>query len=135
MDEVFGPENFLVTIFLRKKGCQRGNEIRPINDHLLWYCKDKSRIRRRFLYDSKLDTNVLAEEFEYVEFPDKTVKPTSSFSEDELRAAMSAGARLYVPEPLTSGGEFRTQLYPVEVEGYPPFRPPANNCWKFNEEG
>ncbi|MGH8588216.1 MAG: site-specific DNA-methyltransferase [Gammaproteobacteria bacterium] len=134
MDEVFGAENFLVTIFLRKKGSQRGNEIRPINDHLLWFCKDKTRLKRRFIYDSKLDALDLSDEFDYAEFPDGTCRLTSSFSIEELGEILRQGARLYVPEPLTSGGEFRTQLYPVEIDGRM-FRPPANNCWKFNETG
>ena len=134
MDEVFGGENFLVTIFLRKKGSQRGNEIRPINDHLIWYCKDKSRVKRRFIYDSKLDSSDLADEFEHVELPTGETKRTSSFTLEDLESAMTQGARLYVPEPLTSGGEFRTQLYPVEFQGQT-FRPPPNNSWKFSEEG
>jgi adenine-specific DNA-methyltransferase len=54
LDEVFGEKNFIVSIFLRKKGSQRGNEIKPINDYILWYCKDKSSVKRRFLYDSTL---------------------------------------------------------------------------------
>jgi adenine-specific DNA-methyltransferase len=134
MDEVFGEENFLVTIFLRKKGSQRGNEIRPINDHLFWFCKDKTRLKRRFIYDSKLDVLDLSDAFDYAEFPDGTCRLTSSFSIEELGEILRQGARLYVPEPLTSGGEFRTQLYPVEIDGRI-FRPPANNCWKFNETG
>jgi adenine-specific DNA-methyltransferase len=78
MDEVFGEENFLVTIFLRKKGSQRGNEIRPINDHLFWFCKDKTRLKRRFIYDSKLDVLDLSDAFDYAEFPDGTCRLTSS---------------------------------------------------------
>ena len=57
LDEVFGVKSFIVSIFLRKKGNQRGNEIKPINDYILWYCKDKSSVKRRFLYDSKLDAS------------------------------------------------------------------------------
>jgi adenine-specific DNA-methyltransferase len=134
LDEVFGSENFLVTIFMRKKGSQRGNEIKPINDHLLWYAKDRSRVKRRFLYDSKLDALDLADEFERVEMPDGSTRTTSSFGVEELTDALKNGARLYVAEPLTSGGEHRTQLYAVDFEGQQ-FRPPANNCWKFNETG
>ena len=134
MDEVSGEENFLVTIFLREKGSQRGNEIRPINDHILWYARDRSRLKRRFLYDSKLDAYDLSEEFEHIEMPDRQTRTTSSFTIEELSEALASGARLYVAEPLTSGGEFRTQLYPVEFEGKT-FRPPPNNCWKFNEDG
>ena len=133
-DEVFGATNFLVSIFLRKKGSQRGSEIRPVNDYLLWYAYDRDRLKRRFLFDSKLDAADLSDEFEYVEFPDGSTKTTSSLEEDELLEAVRTGAKLYVAEPLTSGGEFRTQLYPVLVEGRE-FRPPPNNSWKFNEAG
>jgi adenine-specific DNA-methyltransferase len=134
MDEVFGTENFVVTIFVRKKGSQRGNEIRPINDYLLWYCRDKTRVRPQFLYDSKLEAADLADEFEQIELPDGTSKRTASLEPDELASLMQQGAKLYVAEPLTSGGEYRTQLYAVEYLGRT-FHPPAHNCWKFNEEG
>jgi adenine-specific DNA-methyltransferase len=133
-DEVLGVENFLVSIFMRKKGSQRGNEIKPINDYILWYCKDKERVRRRFLYDSKLDAEALADEFDYIEFPDGTTEPSSSLRDEELREEIAKGARLYIPEPLTSGGEYRTQLYPVKINCRT-FNPPPNNCWKFNEDG
>lgn len=134
MDEIFGPENFVVSIFLRKKGSQRGNEIRPINDHLIWFAKDKSQIKQRFLYDSKLDPDELSDNFDYIELPSGEIEPSGKYETAELLSLIEAGAKLYTPEPLTSGGEFKTQLYPVEFQGRT-FRPPANNCWKFNETG
>jgi adenine-specific DNA-methyltransferase len=134
LDEVFGKANFFVSIFVRKKGSQRGNEIRPINDYILWSSKNRSLAKRRFLYDTKLDADSLADEFEYIELPDGSRTRTSEFDPETLRRLMTDGAKLYVPEPLTSGGEYRTQLYPVEFEGHT-FRPPANNSWKFNETG
>lgn len=133
-DEVFDAKNFLVSIFVRKKGSQRGNEIRPVNDYLLWYAKERDAAKRRFLYSSKLDAADLADEFEYIEFPDGTRRSASVFEPEELWKQIEKGAKLYCPEPLTAGGEFRTQLYPVSYEGRE-FRPPRNNCWKFNEDG
>lgn len=134
MDEVFGAKNFLVTVFVRKKGSQRGNEIKPINDYLLWYCKNKEQGRISFLFDSKMDADDLSEEFECYEAADGTCGSTSSLSAEELSNLLSSGGRLYVAEPLTSGGEYRTQMYPVEFGGNV-YKPPANNCWKFNEDG
>ncbi len=134
LDELFGANNFVVTIFVRKKGSQRGNEIKPINDYLLWYAKDRSRLKRRFIYSAKLDAADLADEFDYVELQNGESIPIGDFTETELEDAMRSGAKLYVAEPLTSGGEFRTQLYDVRHAGGT-FRPPANNCWKFSEEG
>src|SRR5262249_35239984 len=117
-----------------KKGSQRGNEIRPVNDYLLWYCKNRAHAKRRFIYDSKLEAEHLADEFEYVEMRDGSRQRSSAFDTKELWALIEQGAKLYVPEPLTSGGEYRTQLYPVSYQGRV-FKPPANNCWKFNETG
>lgn len=134
MDEVFGPSNFMVTIFMRKKGSQRGKEVRPINDYLVWYCRDRTAKKVNLLYDSKLDAADLSDEFDYIEFADGRTVNTSDLSPEELVSAMEKGARLYVPEPLTSGGEYKTQLYPVEFGGKV-YKPPANNCWKFNEDG
>jgi adenine-specific DNA-methyltransferase len=134
LDDIFGAANFLVTIFVRKKGSQRGNEVRPINDYLLWYAKSKELNKRRFLFDSKMDAEDLASEFDYVELRDGQSKSIADFTAADLEESMRAGARLYIPEPLTSGGEFKTQLYPVSVGGRT-FRPPPNNCWKFNKEG
>ena len=48
MDEVFGVENFVVTIIVKKKGATTEKD--PVNDYLLWYCKDKNHIRNRSLY-------------------------------------------------------------------------------------
>lgn len=133
-DEIFGAENFVVSIFLRKKGSQRGGKVSPINDHLLWYARDKERQKYRPVFSSKMDASDLADEFELVEFPDGAVAPTSEFEPEEIEQHLGSGARLYNPEPLTSGGEFRTQLYPVTIGGET-FRPAKNNSWKFNEEG
>jgi adenine-specific DNA-methyltransferase len=133
-DEVFDAKNFFVSIFVRKKGSQRGNEIRPVNDYLLWYCKDREAAKRRFIYSSKLEAVDLADEFEYIEFPNGHRQRASAFDPEELRLSIEQGAKLYIPEPLTAGGEFRTQLYPVVYEGRT-FRPPRNNCWKFSEDG
>ena len=50
IDEVFGPENFFVTIVLKKKGVTTPTD--PVNDYILWYARDiertKPRIQRLF---------------------------------------------------------------------------------------
>jgi adenine-specific DNA-methyltransferase len=134
MDEIFGSQNFVVTIFVRKKGSQRGSDIKPINDYVLWYSKVRAKAKTSFLFDSKLDSTDLSEQFEYYEDTDGSSGPTSALDPEEIEQLISRGGKLYVAEPLTSGGEYRTQLYPVNYAGSV-FRPPTNNCWKFNEEG
>ena len=42
-DEVFGAENAIVTIVLKKKGATTVTD--PVNDFILWYAKDKERAK------------------------------------------------------------------------------------------
>src|SRR5207249_7210806 len=39
LDEVFGSENAVTTIVVKKKGSQKSELIDPVNDYLLWYSK------------------------------------------------------------------------------------------------
>jgi len=84
MDGIFGTENFVVSVFLRKKGSQRGGDMKPINDHILWYVKDNSRRRFNNIYSSKMDAFDLTEEFDYVEFADGSVKPLGDYDAEEI---------------------------------------------------
>ena len=43
MDEVFGARNAIVSIVLKKKGATTPTD--PVNDFILWYGKDKERVR------------------------------------------------------------------------------------------
>src|ERR1039457_777691 len=45
LTEVFGAENFVVTILMKKKGSQKGETLDPINDYLLWFAREKERAR------------------------------------------------------------------------------------------
>jgi adenine-specific DNA-methyltransferase len=51
LDEVFGSENSVVTIIVKKKGAT--TPIDPVNDYLLWYAKDRGAIKVRQLFDER----------------------------------------------------------------------------------
>ena len=48
MSEVFGAGNFIVHIPFKKKGGQRGGLLDPVNDYLVWFAKDKTRISEAY---------------------------------------------------------------------------------------
>ena len=52
LDEVFGSENFVVTINLKKKGFQKGSGLESITDYILFYAKnsDHHKYRQLFLH-------------------------------------------------------------------------------------
>ncbi len=43
MDEVFGSENAVVTIAFKKKSAATPTD--PVNDYLIWYCRDRQQLR------------------------------------------------------------------------------------------
>ena len=51
MDEVFGRDNFVVTIVLKKKGATTPTD--PVNDFILWYAKSRPDVKVRTLYQAR----------------------------------------------------------------------------------
>lgn len=143
MDEVFGAENFIVTILLKKKGSQKGGTLDPINDYILWFAKDKrqSKIRIQKLF-VQVPEEQLADIFRYVELKDGrelTLAELSKESGIDYRKEVGRldidfpGARLFASENLTSGGHRRTQSVPyryMEIEYDPGID--KGNCWKHS---
>ena len=71
MDEVFGDENCVTEILVKKKGSQKGGTLEPVNDFILWYGKNKKtsgQIKTRSMYDLRDNTEVF-KDFPFVELP------------------------------------------------------------------
>ena len=48
LDEVFGSENFVTQIVVKKTGSQSGDFVQGVNDFICWYVKDKSLAKQKF---------------------------------------------------------------------------------------
>ncbi|MDQ2913749.1 MAG: site-specific DNA-methyltransferase [Chloroflexota bacterium] len=147
LDEVFGAANLVVTIPVKKKGSQRSGLLDPVNDYILWYARsprktEATKIKFRALFRRReLDAETLAL-FKYVQLPDGrdflvSSVPVADGEQRDYRLSPRQlfrdypGARLFTPDPLTGGGEFRTQSVPFTYLGksYPPGR---NQSWKHS---
>jgi adenine-specific DNA-methyltransferase len=144
LDEIFGSQNHVVTITVKKKGSQKSSLIDPVNDYLLWYSKAtrheaNSRIQFHNLYEKReLDGETLAE-FDQVEladgrqFPIAEIRaPDGTIVDYRLRPQQLLkdypGAKLFRPWPITNGGERKNQSVPFNFEGAP-WPPPKGRCW------
>ena len=127
MDEVFGPENFIVNLVVQKKGSQKGELIQPINDFVLWYAKRKKgpagtlNVKFRPIFEEKTDSRG-EEPYDRAELPNGDDRSAS-----EVQA--SADAELFVANPLTSGGLRKNQSLPFRFAGRE-FHPGEGSCWK-----
>jgi hypothetical protein len=148
---VFGEDNFVTEILVKKKGSQKSSALDPVNDFILWYSRlprSEGVLKIRNVFEArKLDSETV-DEFSRAELTDGKIvnlKKYMSFEGEELdfhdfpgRIAQEfPGARLFRPWPITNGGERPRQMDPVTVRGVP-VSPPKNNCWRHTsraEEG
>jgi adenine-specific DNA-methyltransferase len=143
LDEVFGVENAVVTLLVKKKGSQKSSFIDPVNDYVLWYSKlSRHEISsgpkfRPLLVPRELDQETV-DEFRSVELPDGSQCSLSSvpFNGDTIDYRDKPaqlfkdipGARLFRSWPITNGGERRNQSGPLTWNGST-HNPPKGRCW------
>jgi adenine-specific DNA-methyltransferase len=133
MDEVFGTENYyaLVSFFttpgLASKGLNRSV------DYLVWYAKDKSKMKYRDIYLSKDAGEGVGANYSRVELPDGTRRPLTA---DEVRdlSQLPKGSRLYLRDNSTSGAFRENTTIDYYFQGTK-YHPGANRCWKTTREG
>ncbi len=140
LDEVFGAENFVVSIVVKKKGSQIGSTLEAVNDHILWYgksAKSSGHVTTRPLFVVREDEEIL-DDYNVVELPTgERVRITELEERDgeayrqyfgRFRAAYP-DAHLLGLNPLKSGGFrknqsldflFRNRRFPIG----------PNQCWK-----
>jgi adenine-specific DNA-methyltransferase len=152
LSEVYGAENFMLTILLKKKGSQKSSTLDPINDFILWTTKDKREAAKKFrpLFKTIEPDNESLGTFRLVELPSGEELSLSDLAEREAGAAAEPlpllqaltkfpGARLFSSENATAGGVRKNQSVIFKFRGQS-FDPgiARGNCWKhtaIDDEG
>lgn len=126
MDEIFGAENFVVQLILKKTGGLAGNFIESINDYIIWFAKDKSKVKFRRALREKRPDNVSG--YDYIEV-DGELKSADKATERDLDRGHLCGSH-----PLCSSGFRNTTTCNVSYEGKT-YHPSRNQHWKVATEG
>ena len=137
MDDIFGAENRMATISYATTGGSSTSTLPQIADYLLWYAKDRKRVKYRQLYEPLTRREVM-EFFSWhvmVELPDgQCRKPTPEECFDPDRY-LPSNTRIYRRMPLSSRGLSATgRSDPYEWDGRV-FRGPAGQQWRVSREG
>jgi adenine-specific DNA-methyltransferase len=133
LDEVFGRENFVAVVAFRKISARTAELLDCISDYLLWYARDKQRVKYYELYSLKeLDLETL-ERFVNIELLDGSRRLTK---EDERRnpLLLPNQARLFETGPLHSEGTTEKGGEEFELQGGT-FTPGVGRHWKTSKEG
>jgi adenine-specific DNA-methyltransferase len=126
MDDVFGPENFCAAIEFAKTSGLQSKLLYQVCDFILWYARDKSRVKYNQLYTAKIPGEVGASKYDRIELPNGERRSLSKEERDGTQP-LPIGARYWVDGDLTSQGnpliEFEyngkryTGTYKTNIEG------------------
>ena len=131
MGEIFGPDNLMSVISFRTKIPLNAAHVPNISDYLVWYAKDKSKIKFKRLFRSReIGRNT---PFTNVELRDGTDR---KMTEEELSdpTSLPSGARAYRLTDLLASGYTESCHYEFEMDGEK-YYPPGRNSWKTTPGG
>jgi adenine-specific DNA-methyltransferase len=139
MDEVFGEDNFVALITVEKTSGQTQDFISPVTDYVVWFARDRQRMKYRALWYPKTAGKGGSSEYSRVEDPNLFRRRLTS-EEMESIEGLAPGLRIYRQDNLTSQsmgrekGEGAASWFEVRVDGLS-FWPSLSNRWKTSETG
>ena len=137
MDDIFGAENRIATIPFVTSGGTAAKTIPLAADYLLWYAKNKDKVKYRRLYEplTRAEIVELFSSYATVELPDgrsRKITPDERANPDKF---LPKGARVYQRMPLHSqGGSTTGRSKPYVWEGRE-FTCQSNEHWRVSKEG
>jgi adenine-specific DNA-methyltransferase len=129
MDEVFGAENFISQITFQKTGGLGSSTLDNVADHIIWYARDKARVKYRQLYYEKIATDGY-EAYNNVELPDGTVR---KLTREEKTNWDTVEGKIFRLQIIQSAGASNT-AQEFEFNGKK-FLPAQGYHWKTSVEG
>lgn len=128
LDEVFGPENACPFITVVKTTGHDAKLLPEVCDYLVWYARDRSKVKYRQLFEPRVDR---AGAYRYVEFQSGERRPMTP-TEREQPQLLPEGSRIYRLGDITSQGTSRAFEFEFEARK---LTPPLGSQWKIRREG
>jgi adenine-specific DNA-methyltransferase len=116
IDEVFGPENAVTTIIVKKTASQDEEAISSTVDYVLWYSRDRTKLRSWPLYSLK---RLAADElgpYSRVETGEGVRRPLTA-EEKHALPRLPEGNRLFRIDNTSSSGHGGNTVFPFAFRG------------------
>ncbi len=127
MDEVFGMENFVVTICFKKKAYQDSNTLAAVNDFIVWYAKEKPALKNNKLHiENIFEGNV--GKYNKIETLDGKRISSLSIDENELIQLVAKGGKLVREDYPIISQDPPKEPQPLVFQGITYF-PPSGRHW------
>src|SRR6185312_8051343 len=130
--EVFGSENFAACIGFKKTSVSTSGVIPAVADHLLWYGRDKQKMKVNRMWLEKELGGQGGEQYTFLEITDGSRR---RMTRDERRGEKSLpeGARVFRADNLTSSHEYALGKEPFKFQGRS--FTPGSRYWSTSPEG
>lgn len=125
LDEVFGDENFISQIQFRTAWTRQSNTLDNLFDSILWYSKNKSKLKFRRLFEKTTGEN--ENRYDWVE------NNLGNF-DLKTKSSLSPNSRLYFLRDLTSQGESEKGRFNLNFQKND-FFPRPGRSWSTRSEG
>jgi len=130
MDEIFGYDNFMSIITFRVKGMPLGaKHLENMYDHLVWFAKDKSKVKFRRLFLDREITN----EYSFIEESDGLRRKLNDLERGNIKLIPN-NSKLFCRLDTYSSGYTPSCIYDVEFKGEI-FKPQTGKSWKTTKTG
>ena len=114
MDEVFGSENFFSLITFKKTLPLGSSGLAGISDYIVWYAKDKSKIKYRNLFQKKQIGQGTG--YTWVEF-ENGERRKMTLEERNDPSILPQSSKVFFTSTLSSSGYTPTCMYDFNFEG------------------
>ena len=136
LDEVFGSENFISIVCVKKTGLKGSRYLDSIFDYLLWYSKDYNKVKYRpLLFEKEVGIGKgTGERYDQIRMSDGHCRGLSLEEKNNpnlLKPLLLEGASLYQLTALISESSGNSTTFEIEFEGRKFFR----TNWKTNSKG
>ena len=131
MDEVFGEDNFISIIQVQKTGSQAATLLANTVDFIVWFGKNKEKIKYRQLYSERAVGHVSSDRYDQIEMENGEER---RLNKAELaRTGELPVGKIFQHTSLISSGQSTTDQ-PFSFQGQV-FRPGKANHWKTTVAG
>jgi adenine-specific DNA-methyltransferase len=130
MDDTFGSENLISQITFMKTSGAPDSFLGTASDYMLWYGRDHKRTKFNPVFLARTD-KTLAEQFRFVELPDKSITRADEVS--ILESGEAEAGKRFMPADLTGQGTAGNQEQ--FSYGGRTFSPTAGRHWSTTPAG
>ncbi|BEU99452.1 site-specific DNA-methyltransferase [Novosphingobium olei] len=130
MDEIFGANNFISNIAFSKTSGQTSELLANVADYIVWYSKEKSSLKFRQLYSTKVVGGEGGSAYSKLRLADGSSRPMSKIEKID-QASLPEGSRVYRIDNFTSQrppGNFPVPFHGREFV-------PNKGYWKTHLDG